>query len=121
MAAVLNPGPPPGLETYAALERISLETSAAQMRQAQADTPLRRMPVVILSHSRDLPNPFGFPPEWPVDALERAFQDSQDELAELVPGARHVVAARSGHYIQLDQPRLVTRAIRQIVKAVRNR
>ena len=74
------------------------------MRQAQADTPLRRMPLVVLSHSKTLPNPFGFPPDWPVEALERAFQDSQDELAELVPGARHVIAARSGHYIQLDQP-----------------
>ena len=121
LAAVLNPGPPPGLEDYSALERLSLETSAAQVQQAQADTPLRRMPVVVLSHSRDLPNPFGFPPDWPVVELERAFQDSQDMLAELVPGARHVVATKSGHYIQLDQPRLVTRAIREVVRAARSR
>jgi len=120
-AAVLNLGPPPGFESYSAVERLSLEVSAAQMRQAQADTPLRRMPLVVLSHSRDLPNPFGFPPDWPVAALDRAFQDSQDELAELVPGARHVIAARSGHYIQLDEPRRVTRAIRRVVRAVRRR
>lgn len=118
-AAVLNPAPAPGLETYSAVERLSLETSAAQMRQAQADTPLRRMPVVVVSHSRDLPNPFGFPPGWPVIKLERAFQDSQDMLAELVPGARHLIAAKSGHYIQLDQPRLVTRAIRALVRTTR--
>jgi hypothetical protein len=80
-AAVLNPGPPPGLEGYSAVERLSLEVSAAQMRQAQADTPLRRMSLVVLSHSRTLPNPFGFPPDWPAEALERAFQDSQDALA----------------------------------------
>ncbi len=120
LAAVLNPGPPPGLEDYSALERLSLETSAAEVRQAQADTPLRRMPVVVVSHSRTLPNPFGFPPDWPVAALERAFQDSQDMLADLVPGARHVVATKSGHYIQLDQPRVVTRAIREVVRAARN-
>lgn len=119
--AAVNPGPPPGLESYSAIERLSLEVSAAQMRQAQADTPLRRMPLVVLSHSRELPNPFGFPPDWPVEALERAFQDSQDELAELVPGARHVIAARSGHYIQLDQPRLVTREIRRVVREARSR
>lgn len=89
------------------------------MRQAQADTPLRRMPLVVLSHSRTLPNPFGFPPDWPVAALERAFQASQDMLAGLVPGARHVIAAHSGHYIQLDQPKLVTRAIRSVVRKVR--
>ncbi len=116
LGAVLDPQPAPGLETYAALERLSLETSAAQMRQARADRPLRRMPVVVLSHSRDLPNPFGFPSEWPLLGLERAFQDSQDMLAALVPGADHRIAAKSGHYIQLDQPRLVTRAIRSVVR-----
>lgn len=52
LSAVLDPQPAPGMESYAAVERLSLETSAAQMRQAQADTPLRRMPVVVVSHSR---------------------------------------------------------------------
>ncbi len=120
-AAVLNPGPPPGLEWYSAIERLSLEVSAAQVRQAQADTPLRRMPLVVLSHSKTLPNPFGFPPDWPIEALERAFQHSQEKLSELVPGVRHVIATRSGHYIQLDQPRLVTREIRRVVREVRSR
>ena len=40
-------------------------------------------------------------------------------LAGLVPGARHVIAAKSGHYIQLDQPRLVTRTIRAMVREAR--
>jgi hypothetical protein len=30
-----------------------------------------------------------------------------------------VVAAKSGHYIQLDQPRLVTREIRRVVRRAR--
>lgn len=115
VAAVLEPAPPPGLD-YPDYERLALETSAAQVRQAQADTPLRRMPFVVLSHSRDLPNPFGFPPDWPIEALEHAFQQSQDDLADLLPRARHVIAKRSGHYIQLDQPRLVTREIRWVVR-----
>jgi pimeloyl-ACP methyl ester carboxylesterase len=119
LAAVLNAGPPPEFENYAAAERLSLEVSAAQMRQAQADTPLQRIPLVVLSHSRTLPNPFGFPPDWPLEALERAFQDSQDKLAELVPGARHVIADSSGHYIQLDQPALVISEIHRLVSAVR--
>ena len=119
LAAVLNPSPPPGLKNYQALERLSLETSAAEVSQAQSDTPLRRMPVVVISHSRDLPNHFGFPPEWPISELERAFQDSQDMLTGLVPGTRHLIAAKSGHYIQLDQPRLVTRAIRSLVRTER--
>jgi hypothetical protein len=84
--------------------------------QAQADSPLRRMPFVVLSHSRDIPNPFGFPAGWPIDSLDHAFQQSQDALSKLLPEARHVVAARSGHYIQLEQPRLVTRQIQWVVR-----
>jgi pimeloyl-ACP methyl ester carboxylesterase len=120
LTAVLDPAPPPGLD-YPGFERLAGEASGAQMRQAQADTPLRRMPLAVLSHSRDLPNPFGFPPDWPIEALEQAFQRSQDMLAKLRPNAHHVVAARSGHYIQLDQPRLVTRWIRRVVREARAR
>jgi pimeloyl-ACP methyl ester carboxylesterase len=119
-AAILDPGPPPGLD-YPAAERLSLEVSAAEMTQAQADTPLRRMPLVIMSHSRTLPNPFGFPPDWPIAPLDTAFQASQDALAKLVPGARHVIAAKSGHYIQLDQPKLVTNTVRSVVREARAR
>jgi pimeloyl-ACP methyl ester carboxylesterase len=119
-ANVLDPQPPPGL-SYPALELLALEASAAQMRQAQADTPLRPMPFVVLSHSRTIPNPFDFPPDFPIEALESAFQDSQDMLARLVPGARHVIATKSRHYIQIDQPRLVTEAIQRVVRKVRRR
>jgi hypothetical protein len=107
------------LENYSGVELLDLAPSVAQMRQAQADTPLRRMPLVVLTHSRTLPNPFGLPPDFPIEALDRAFQDSQDMLAELVPGARLAIAARSGHYIQLDQPKLVTREIRWVVRKAR--
>jgi pimeloyl-ACP methyl ester carboxylesterase len=120
-AAVLDPAPPAGLEDYPAVERLALEVSAAQMRQAQADRPMRRMPLVVISHSRDLPNPFGFPPDWPVAALEEAFQASQDRLAGLVPDGRHVIATNSGHYIQLEEPQLVIDAIRWVVERARAR
>jgi pimeloyl-ACP methyl ester carboxylesterase len=110
--------PPPN---YPEGELLALDPSAAQMRQAQADTPLRPMPFVVLSHSRTIPNPFGMPPEFPIEALESAFQDSQDMLANLLPGAKHVIATESGHYIQVDQPRLVTNAIHRVVRKVRRR
>jgi pimeloyl-ACP methyl ester carboxylesterase len=112
--------PPPGLN-YPEFEILALDPSAAQMRQAQADTPLRPMPFVVLSHSRTLPNPFGAPPGFPIEAMESAFQDSQDMLARLLPGTKHVIATKSGHYIQIDQPRLVTDAIRRVVRKVRRR
>jgi pimeloyl-ACP methyl ester carboxylesterase len=93
--------PPPGFEHYPDYERLSLDASGAEMRQAQADMPLRRMPLVVLSHSPTDPNPFGFPSDFPITATDQAFNESQDKLAALVPGARHVIARRSGHYIQL--------------------
>jgi len=119
--AFLHPMPFPGFPGYSDYEQLALEASGAEMRQAQADTPLRRMPLVVLSHSLTDPNPFGFPPDWPIAALNQAFQASQDKLAELVPGARHVIASRSQHYIQLDQPGLVISAIRSVVKKARRR
>ena len=119
LAAVLNPAPP--LEGYPAIERLNLEVSAAEMRQAQADTPLRRMPLVVISHSRTLPNPFGLPPDWPVAPWTRRFRTHRTRSRSLVPGARHVIATRSTHYIQLDQPKLVTREIRRVVKEARRR
>ncbi len=117
--ALVYQQPPTGFESYSASEQLSLDASGAEMRQAQADTPLRRMPLVVLSHSRTDPNPFGFPPDWPIGALNQAFEASQDKLAALVPGGRHVIAARSGHYIQLDQPKLVIDAIRSVVEKAR--
>jgi hypothetical protein len=93
------------------------------MRRARTAHPLRQMPMVVLEHSRDrrrFPNPFGVPPGYPIAALERAFQASQDDLATLVPGAEHVIAKRSEHYIQLSQPDLVIRATRAVVDAVRH-
>jgi pimeloyl-ACP methyl ester carboxylesterase len=58
------------------------------------------------------------PPEV-VAQLEPAWAAAQARLAALVPDARYVLAAESGHYIQLDQPELVIDAIRDVVAAVR--
>jgi pimeloyl-ACP methyl ester carboxylesterase len=44
----------------------------------------------------------------------------QDDLAHLVPNARHVMATASGHNIHQDQPELVIEAVRQVVDAVRD-
>jgi pimeloyl-ACP methyl ester carboxylesterase len=44
----------------------------------------------------------------------------QDQLARLVPGAQHVIATHSSHYIQLDQPGLVRAAIKRVIRAVRD-
>jgi pimeloyl-ACP methyl ester carboxylesterase len=118
-AAVVAQQPPPGLESYSAYERLTLDASGAQMRQAQTDTPLHRMPLVFLS----LPRP-QLPLDWQseaIEAVERMYQAAQNKLGKLVPGARHVIATHSGHYIQIDQPKLVVDAIRRVVRKARRR
>jgi pimeloyl-ACP methyl ester carboxylesterase len=111
---------PPELASYPNLETIDFTASFAQMRQAQTRSPLRRIPLVVLSHRKPFALPDGFPPEFP-PILERAWRTVQDQLAHLVPGSRHIVATHSGHYIQLDQPGLVRAAIKRVVRAVRGR
>jgi len=73
---------------------------------------------VVLSHSKPFDLPDGFPPEFP-PLLEDVWNTTQVQLAHLVPGAEHIVATHSGHYIQLDQPGLVRAAIKRVVNAAR--
>jgi pimeloyl-ACP methyl ester carboxylesterase len=59
-------------------------------------------------------------PRWviagcPDDAVRSELQAG---LARLSPGARQVIAERSGHFIQLDRPDVVTAAVREVAGAV---
>jgi pimeloyl-ACP methyl ester carboxylesterase len=91
--------------------------TTVQMREAQIDSPLRPMPLVVLSHGIPFAAPF---PGWPSDEMEQIMLALQSDLARLVPDARHVIARESGHNIHQDQPELVIEAIRQVVEAVRD-
>ena len=108
--------PPPGLAHYRDLETLDWDASVAQMRAA---TPLRPLPLVVLSKGR----PFDLPPTLPAGfsaaAYERAWRAGQNGLARLEPGTPHLIARASGHYIQLQQPELVIRAVRQVVRKAR--
>jgi pimeloyl-ACP methyl ester carboxylesterase len=115
----LNTERPPELKTYRDLETIDLDASFAQMRQAAAAKPLRPMPLVVLSRGRPVALPATVPAGFSA-ALEWAWRTEQERLAKLVPNAQHVVAGRSEHYIQLQQPDLVIRAIRRVVDRIRH-
>jgi pimeloyl-ACP methyl ester carboxylesterase len=98
-------------------EQIDMESSLAQTRAALSAAPLHRMPLFVLTHGR-VDQPDSDPQINKAD--ERLWQTLQDELAALVPNTRHVIARRSGHDIQHDQPRLVVGAVRDVVEAVHN-
>lgn len=101
-----------------ALEPVDLADLGAQVKAARSASPLRPMPLVVLSHTQ--PPDVGPLPGWPVAAEERMWQALQADQAGLVANSRHVAAERSGHYIQQDRPDLVIDAVRQVVEAVRN-
>jgi pimeloyl-ACP methyl ester carboxylesterase len=79
------------------------------------------IPLVVLSHGRPiadaLPN---ITPEQ-VTRIEAVWLDLQRELASRSSQGRLVVAQKSGHYVHVEEPELVTQAIRDVVGAVRSR
>ena len=93
------------------------DPSIQQMRAAMARSPLRPMPLYILSHGISFGDAF---PGWPAEAAEAVMTRLQADLATLVPDAKHVIATESGHNIHQDQPELVIEAIRDVVDAVRD-
>jgi len=112
---------------YPDLEQIDFDVSLEQVRVA---APIRPMPLLVLSadvlYGPTLPALIErgeLPPDTPLDfgyMIDRANQTAQANLAKLVPGAKHITDTHSGHNMMIDQPQLVTDAIREVVDAVRN-
>lgn len=115
MATMATEGPPE-LADYAARERLDTVASADQLRAAAAATPLRPMPLIVLTHGR----PWDWPSGYPAAALEAVWEPLQTKLAALTPDGRLVVAEQSGHFIPGDEPDVVIDAIQEVVAAVRD-
>ena len=107
---------PPELADYPNRERLDPDASAAEVRAATSASPLRPLPLIVLTHGRS----WDWPPSYPAAALEAVWLLLQENLAALTPNSRLVVAGQSGHFIPGDQPDLVIDAIRQVVDAVRD-
>jgi pimeloyl-ACP methyl ester carboxylesterase len=95
-------------------ELMDICRAEAQTRAALVAHPLRRMPLAVITRGG-----LQFPPESEAAAQERLWRRLQDELAALQPGSTHVIATRSGHDIQHEQPELVLAQVRRVVAAVR--
>ena len=95
-------------------EQLDIWTSERQTRVALRRSPLRPMPLFVLTRGHPEPAP----PWWPVEQAEALWLQLQRELARLVPGSRHVIT-QSGHNLPDEQPELVLDAIRRVVHAVR--
>lgn len=99
-------------------EHLDLKTSLAQARAAhwKQDIPL----IVITA---------GLPPKSPggpvgltdeqFGKISQLWQELQKELATRSPQGKQIIAEKSGHFIQKDQPELVISAIREVVETTR--
>jgi pimeloyl-ACP methyl ester carboxylesterase len=111
---------PVALAGYQDLEFTDLDRSVSQVRETTAVSPLRPIPLVVLSRGQAMQMPADLPGGLTGEGLEQAWSVEQDRLAALLPDARHVIAPESEHYIQLQQPELVIEAVREVVAAVRD-
>lgn len=78
------------------------------------------IPLVVLAHgvvTKEMT-----PPGWSEEQLagrERVWRELQQDLARRSPRGELIVAEKSGHYVQNDQPELVVEAVRRVVESVR--
>lgn len=103
-------------------ETAALEENFAAVRAAKIET-IGNIPLVVLSAGLSPIPPEGGRGISAEDAehFKAVSAELHAELAALSPRGKRLVADRSGHYIQVDQPELVIDAIREVVQAVRRR
>ena len=114
--------PPPGLEKYKDIETLDVNASFDQIEKGATAQRLRPIPLFVLTQGQpfDLSSLQPLPADFP-EALDKAWHTGQDALANIAPNAKHIIATKSGHDIQVQEPQLVIDAIKQVVEAVRNR
>jgi len=118
----LNSGPLPGFENYAELEAIDFDSSFQQMERERDDpnnssnnAPAKKIPVVILVRGLKVEMPASAPAKFGA-ILEPAWRKSEEQMAAVVPHVQWIIAKKSGHYIQWDEPEVVVEAIRKVVR-----
>ena len=103
--------PPARLAQFPAGVRAEWDARAIVINEMRNAWPLPRVPVILISSARnDESLAQGVSPE----AKEKLLEARRQWLAR-VPGAREIVATRSGHDIPHDEPELVVDAIRQLL------
>jgi pimeloyl-ACP methyl ester carboxylesterase len=93
-----------------------LKAIAKSAAQTGSSGPLGDMPLAVLSHDPDKPQPDL--PEDLVKPANDAWSQMQKELVQLSSRGSQVIAKNSGHYIQLDRPDVVVEAVRGVVAKV---
>ena len=86
------------------------ELAALYARRQTTPQPLGAVPLVVVAAV-----PGGSPPGVSLDDWRREKADHMSDLAHLSSRGRVVTDTLSGHHVQLDDPQVVIRAIREVV------
>lgn len=103
-------------DDLASLEREELSQKPSpelSMRNSGLPGSLGARPLAVLTHGQPFPGPFSI--------LEKGWSEGQTRLAALSTNSLLIVAKKSNHMIELDEPALVVEAIRRVHAAVRGR
>jgi pimeloyl-ACP methyl ester carboxylesterase len=107
--------PPSALEV-SSNEKIDFTRNAerrARLSKWHADIPL-----IVLTAANAQPGGSG-PLAYLAPKFEEIRQELQQDLVHRSALGKQIVATRSGHFIQRDEPQLVVRAIQEVIEATR--
>jgi pimeloyl-ACP methyl ester carboxylesterase len=85
----------------------------ARMAAWRADIPL-----IVLTAANAQPGGVG-PLAYLAPKFEQIRQELQQDLVDRSPRGKQIIATKSGHYIQRDEPELVIHAIREVLDTAR--
>lgn len=94
-----------------------LAASGESDRQLSTTGSLGNIPLTVIRHG--IPDLFASMPVEQAEQAETVWQELQKDLAKQSSNSQMLVAEKSGHGIQIDQPGLVVEAIRQMVETIR--
>lgn len=101
--------------------RTETDYMAATVEQIRRSAPLPRVPLIVISSAhRGSGLPAVFSPENQARLNEVAMV-MQKKLAELVPGAEHILIDGAGHNVHLDRPEAVLAPIRATIVRLRQK
>jgi pimeloyl-ACP methyl ester carboxylesterase len=106
----------PGIAGAVRAQQVDVTRGGGRERLQLRDTPVRsagNLPVTVVAHTPGYLTT-SVPTYGP--ALERAWTAGQRHWLNLSSHSTLVTAARSSHYIYLDQPRLVVREVHRVVE-----
>lgn len=87
------------------------ETSAAQVRETGS---MKNIPLVVITAGA-----LKFPPGIDAEQANQKWMERQAQLTKLSSSGKHIVAEKSDHYVQLDEPEIVIDAVRGLVENAR--